>query len=305
MKLTKSISEIRTQLSEHLENPGIKAEKISMNSAARGIGVSVTAISQFLNAKYTGDNEGLAAKIASWLQRQYERRNYRETFERTLPTTAVTKVLQTARFCHIQGEIGVATGPAGAGKTRGAKLYARQNPDVILIEVLPYSTPKNVISEIHQAVGLSGQGTITTMTADVIDRLKDSERLLVIDEAEHLPYKALETVRRLHDLAGIGIMLVGMPRLITNLRGSQGQYRQLYSRIGIHAVIPDLAENDIQLLVAEALPNSNGVWKAVRRETENARALGKLLKQAQLVAASNGTPVTDEVIREAKQYIIV
>jgi DNA transposition AAA+ family ATPase len=40
-----------------------------------------------------------------------------------------------------------------------------------------------------------------------IAALRDSGRLLMVDEAENLPYRALETLRRIHDKSGIGMVL--------------------------------------------------------------------------------------------------
>lgn len=57
--------------------------------------------------------------------------------------------------------------------------------------------------------------------------LRDSGRLLMVDEAELLLYRALEVLRRLHDKAGIGIVLAGMPRLLINLKGRRGEFAQL------------------------------------------------------------------------------
>jgi DNA transposition AAA+ family ATPase len=71
------------------------------------------------------------------------------------------------------------------------------------------------------------------MFLDIIDKLKSSGRLNIIDEAEPLPYKSLELLRRIYDKAQVGILLVGMPRLIMNLKGEKRQYAQLYSRVGI------------------------------------------------------------------------
>jgi len=299
-----TLEKIRSDLRLVIEAGGSEPS-ISMSAAARGIGVSVTAVSQFLSAKYQGDNDRLAEKVHSWLQRQAEKRQYTEILRQTILTGAVKRLMQTARACHIQRDIGVATGQAGVGKTRACKLYAKQNPDVILIETMPYYTARYLMADIHRGVGYNGVGTVINMTNDVIDKLKDSGRLIIIDEAEHLPYKALELIRRLYDKAGIGLLLVGMPQLITNLRGNHGQYRQLYSRIGVHSLIPELAENDVKALVGSAIPNSNGVWKNFAGETDNARALGKLLKHSIQISKANDSPVTGPTVQQAKKYIII
>ncbi|CRL44634.1 hypothetical protein SGGMMB4_01839 [Sodalis glossinidius str. 'morsitans'] len=62
--------------------------------------------------------------------------------------------------------------------------------------------------------------------------MRDKHWLVLVDEAELLPYRALEVLRRIHDSFGVAIVLAGMPRLLLNLKGSRGEYAQLYSIAG-------------------------------------------------------------------------
>jgi len=306
MKNSEYIHEIREKLSQYL-NTNAQDVKISNTAVARGVGLSGAVISQFLQDKYPGDNRKVAKTIDAWLKRQNERLAHADILTNTIETRAVKKVFQVARLCHIEGEMGVATGDAGIGKTRGIKYYAAQNPDVIMIEIFPGFTTRTLMSKLHKELGYNGTGTIFDMFSDVVDRLRGSGRLIIVDEAESLPYKGLELLRRLYDLSGTGILLVGMPELIANLRGNKGEYKQLYSRIAVHAQIPNMKESpeDIQALVASAIPGSNGLWKAFYSVTHNGRQLEKLLKRSIQVANHNGTDVTKEVVQNAKQYIII
>lgn len=306
-KDSKYIEKIRTELQAYLDNPGTEMDKVSANAAARGIGFSSATISQFLNGEYTGNNVKVAKSVEAWLRRQAERQAHDDILTETIDTRAVRKIRQVARLCHIECEMGVATGDAGVGKSRGVRAYAADNPDVILIEVVPGFTTKTLMGKLHKEAGYNGQGKIYDMFTDVVDRLKDSGRMIVVDEAENLPYSGLELLRRLYDIAKIGILLVGMPELIANLRGNKGQYRQLYSRIAVHAHIPTMKESpeDVEALVTSALPESNGVWKDFYEVTHNGRQLEKLIKRSIQVAQHNETEVTAEVVRNAKQYIII
>jgi DNA transposition AAA+ family ATPase len=302
-----NIDTIRTRLAGYLNNPAGPAEKISANEASRGMGLSAATISQFLAGKYGGDNRKVARAAEAWLARQDERTAHREILEQTIPTRAVKKISKTARICHIQQEMGVATGPAGVGKSRGVRYYAARNPDVILMEVVPGFTAKTLMSSLHKVAGYNGKGTIYDMFTDVQERLNESGRLIIVDEAENLPYKGLELLRRLYDLAGVGILLVGMPALIVNLRGNQGEYQQLYSRIGVHARVPTMKDHgeDVKAMVRSALPGSNGIWKDFYKATQNGRQLEKLLKRSIQLAESNDSKVTRGVVEQAREYIII
>ncbi len=50
----------------------------------------------------------------------------------------------------------------------------------------------------------------------------------MIDEAELLSTRSLEFIRRIHDLASVGVVLAGMPRLLVNLKGKNNELAQLY-----------------------------------------------------------------------------
>ncbi|MCZ5321870.1 hypothetical protein O5699_03965 [Escherichia coli] len=66
----------------------------------------------------------------------------------------------------------------------------------------------------------------------VCENSRDSGRLLMVDEAELLPYRALEVLRRLHDKAGIGIVPGGYATPPSDLtsRDVAGEFAKLYSQ---------------------------------------------------------------------------
>ncbi|MFB5082527.1 AAA family ATPase, partial [Raoultella sp. C349492] len=83
-----------------------------------------------------------------------------------------------------------------------------------LIEADPGYTALVLLQELCESLGLSKRGTIHELSESCITALSGTGRAVLIDEAENLPYRALEVIRRIHDKAGVGIVLAGMPRLI-------------------------------------------------------------------------------------------
>ena len=83
-----------------------------------------------------------------------------------------------------------------------------------------------------------------------------------MDEAELLPYRAVEVLRRIHDRSGVAIVLAGMPRLLINLKGSRGEFAQLYSRVGmaldleVHKGKSEI--DDFNAILASLLPTHDG-----------------------------------------------
>ena len=98
------------------------------------------------------------------------------------------------------------------------------------------------------------------MLIDIVNKLKNSGRLIIVDEAENLPYRALELLRRIYDKAKVGILLVGLPKLLTNLKGNKGQYKQLYSRVGVLAELLPIPGNDILEITSRVTPDSEYIY---------------------------------------------
>jgi len=278
----------------------------SMSAVARGLGISPTAVSQYINNKYQGDVAKIDDAVRSFLDRQREKASAPRRKLEFIQTSVSKKVFEVAKICHLDGELGVAYGGAGLGKTEAVKEYARQNSDVILIEADLGYTARVLFRELHKRVGLDGVGSIDCLKNDVIQRLRDSGRLIIVDEAEHLPYRALELLRRVYDKAGVGILLVGMPRLVANLRGKKGEYAQLYSRVGIAANLQPLQEKDTENIVHTAIPGSNGLWKAYHESSHgNTRVLTKLIMRSIRVAEINELPLNAEIVRETAKMLII
>lgn len=293
--------DIRSELKTWMED-----NNVSVSAVSNSLGISPTAISQYLNEKYKGNTAKIEDAVHSFLDRQQEKASTPRRNLGFIPTSVARKVTEVAKICHLDGEIGVAYGNAGLGKTYAVKEYARQNSDVILIEADLGYTARVLFRELHKRIGLEGSGTISDMMNDVIQKLKDSGRLIIIDEAEHLPYRALECLRRVYDKAGVGILLVGMPRLIHNLRGKKGEYAQLYSRVGIAANLQPLQEKDTETIVHTALPVSNGLWKAYHEACHgNTRVLTKLILRSIRVAEINELPLNSEIVRETAKMLII
>ena len=277
---------------------------VSLHSVARATGISYTAISLWLNDKYKGKIDKINDAVNNFLLREYERKNlYKSEF---VETNVAKNIFDIAKICHVNSEIGVCYGKAGLGKTVAVTEYAKQNTDVILIEADLGFTAKILFTEIHKRLGLEGAGNVYTLMLEIIQKLKNSNRLIIIDEAEHLPYKALELLRRIYDKAGVGILLVGMPKLVANLRGQKGQYEQLYSRVGVSKEVNPLDSTDIQKIIDKTLPNVFGMTeKFLEISGGNTRVLTKLMARADKAAKLSESSIDEEIIEEVAKMLIV
>lgn len=291
--------DIRAEIQDLMQDKGY-----TFTAIAQATGLSRSTVSLWMNNNYSGDNDKVLDKMNNFVQREKERFN-----DCTVPfseTSIVKYIFEIGRLCHTKGKIGVCYGEAGLGKTLAVKEYTKYYLDAILIESDPGYTPKSLLLEIHRRLGLSGKGCTYNLMEEVIRKLKNSGRLLIIDEAENLPYKALEATRRIHDKTGAGILLVGMPILVENLRGSQNQYKQLYSRVGYSKSLSILSSVDISEILESIKVDVSLCPAFMEYSKGNTRTLVNLITNSLSVAKFNEKAEIDgEIIKRTSKLLMV
>lgn len=296
-------------MSIHVELNDLMTRKgYSQTQVARAIGKSTAVINQYLQGKYAGDVPAIDALARSFINREVEKEKSQKITARFVPTVTSRKGMDVIRYAHLDGDLNVIYGAAGLGKTMILREYAAQHRDALLIEADPGYTARVVLEELCGLLGISKRGNMHELSEACIAALRDSGRLLMVDEAENLPYRALETLRRIHDKSGIGLVLVGMPRLIINLKGKRGEYQQLYSRVGFALCIGDsLPQSDITDIAVSMLPGagSQEVSEALFKASHgNARRLFKLVRGVSRHSEISGNAVSAGAVRKFAEMLI-
>ncbi|WP_363447145.1 AAA family ATPase [Klebsiella pneumoniae] len=296
-------------MSIHVELNDLMTRKgYSQTQVARAIGKSTAVINQYLQGKYAGDVPAIDALARSFINREVEKEKSQKITARFVPTVTSRKGMEVIRYAHLDGDLNVIYGAAGLGKTMILREYAAQHRDALLIEADPGYTARVVLEELCGLLGISKRGNMHELSEACIAALRDSGRLLMVDEAENLPYRALETLRRIHDKSGIGLVLAGMPRLIINLKGKRGEYQQLYSRVGFALCIGDsLPQSDITDIAVSMLPGagSQEVSEALFKASHgNARRLFKLVRGVSRHSEISGNAVSAGAVRKFAEMLI-
>ena len=279
---------------------------LSQSAIARATGISKAVVNQYLQNKYTGDVAGIDALVENLLAREAEKEQSTHVEIPYVVTTTARKVREILRLAHLSGEINVVYGEAGLGKTLALKAYTEDYPDAILLEVDPGYTARVVLQVLAERLGLNSRGTIHDMSDAIIARLHNSGRVILIDEAELLPYRALEVLRRIHDKSGVGMVLAGMPRLLINLKGRRGELVQLYSRIGFAFNLGNaLPKADVNAIAVQLLGDDSDLGDALYEACSgNTRRLSKLLRGVIRTSRINQRPVTAGMIQEFSRMLI-
>lgn len=288
------------QLKDFMEARGLQQKQ-----TAQMLDISVPTLSLYLKGSYSGNVQQIDEKVEALIARHKEKvteAKYSTDFVRTL---TARRGMDVIKYAHVEGELNVIYGAAGLGKTQMLKQYAKENSGAVLIEVDPSCVPKTLLKRIAKVIGTTDTGTNDTLLEAITAKLKGSERVLLVDEAELLSTRSLEFIRRIHDLTGVGVVLAGMPRLLINLKGKNNELAQLYSRVSFALDLGNqLPEGDLALLAEKALGTAEYNKTLIKAAKGNARRLSKLMRGVVRTAEINDAEINAEMIEQYAGMLI-
>ena len=305
------INEIRSRLNNYVkENPAVTNRTIATNA-----GVSLGTISLFRNDKYSGNNAEVAALIENYLDNEDAAltRVSRGHLKFAM-TTAAQDIFKIASYALTEGKIGVVTGMAGCGKTIAVQEFKRRYPTSVLIEVTPIVTQKSLIQAIAQELKIplytykhdTPRVTPNVVLFDeIIEKLRDTRRLLIVDEGENNTVACLEVIRRIQDFTGIGVLLCGTKRLLDRLRGPRKELQQLFSRVGIQKDIDVLQRGDVKAILSINYPEAmKFADNFLQLSKNNGRLLEHLVTLVKKTVQETGDLLSVDLIDEAASSLL-
>ena len=287
MRTGKLLSAVR----EEMEAFGVNPSRL-----AREAGLSVVRVTQWLRGDYGGpDLPAVEKAIESWLSAAREERDravrgYIPTIPAWLSTPTANKILLALKYAHKLADIAVIYGGAGLGKTMTAQRYADDVPDVWIATMTPsISGVSACLERVGQAVGLLSipSGGARAEQA-IVNRIKGTDGLLIVDEAQHLPIACLDALRSLYDASGVGLAIMGNESVYTQLTGGsrRAHFAQLFSRIGRRERLTRPSAGDIDALL-DAWGVKDAKARALCRDIGSRagalRGLTKVLRMARLM----------------------
>lgn len=219
----------------------IRRRGLNYGDVARQVGKpSVTTIRDLCLGTFREGCDAHVRTLNNWVEQHARAQAVKLKGEFVL--TYVAKQIQAvARVVRENQTMGLATGPTGIGKTYCAQaLHETISGSILVTAMFGATHPKGLARLIADAIGVRDAAVSRsemnhlTQVERVVYKLKDSARLVIVDEAHKLQEGAIELLREIHDAAGVPILLLATRDLADRIERSANPDRgQLYSRIDI------------------------------------------------------------------------
>lgn len=292
------LDRIRAWLAEHPR---------SKSALARAAGISPATLSLVLAGRYSADPAPHIDAILGAIVRD-DARSAQPGEIPFVETTVAVAVRRAIARAHQDRDIGIFAGRVGIGKTVAIRRYAADQPRAaVIVDAYPGATAPVVLRLLARAAGAPiHRRTVADTTAAIVDALRGSDRVIVVDEAETLAAQALAHLRRISDAAGVGVVLVGTPALLSLVADPDGRFGQITSRIGWWPPVAQaIGAEDAAALAAAFLgakPDQEtltAIWNACRG---SARALRNILRHADRRSAKRGVEIDAAMIAEIDRH---
>lgn len=280
----------------------IEEQGLTQDQVAREADLSATALSQYLQDKYRGNNGNVEAKLEKWLDTRGERLDVQALVAeapRFFASRTATEIMAALRYAQSLEDMVAVVGVPGVGKSTACREYQRSYSGVWIATMASHTTGVvPVLKDICDAVGGGKASGANALAREITRKIRGTHGLLIIDEAHHLSTPALDAIRALHDSTEVSIALVGSVELTAKLE----RMPQLYSRLGMRLTRLRVLKDDITALL-EAWEikgkDERRHLTALAQRPGALRSVTKVLRLASATATTKGEPLGMRHIEDA------
>lgn len=240
--------------------PGYQNQR-SQTKLAKAAKLNASTLNTILSGKYPSPPRKHLEAVIDTIRRQSQRDRQGVGQLAFVETNVYQTVIAACKRAHMYRNFAVIAAYVGTGKTTAVKRYAERHANVILIEADPDMNAGVLVSTLTEITGAFvhkanrySEGTKAEKMRGIIQRLKGTDSLLILDEAETVTAQTLEYVRRISDKAGIGVVLSGTEKLKPMIKDPRGKFGQISSRVSFWPpVIKAITEKDAHAMTQAAL----------------------------------------------------
>ena len=153
------------------------------------------------------------------------------------PLANVARLTQLIERCQTRAYglpgMGCFYGRAGRGKTSAATYASNSKYRAVHVEVMPIGGVKTLLGMIVSELGLKPRNTGAALFEQAAQELAISGRPMIIDEADKILHETpIEIIRRLHDVSGVPVILMGEEGLPQMLQRWERVHSRMLSWVG-------------------------------------------------------------------------
>lgn len=231
-------AEVRAALQAYLAKHGITKREVSKQVG----GLSVPTITQLIKGTYhTGAatiDEHLR-ELNDWMEVDARRRQSKPD-DQFVETRVAQRLLGAAARAAESRTMALAHGPSGIGKSMVAHVIAEKFPGAILLRIgqgeNTYAALRSILATRLRLRSRRKRRANTaglTLNELIFDALRDSHRMIIVDEAHEIAQSGLKYLRDIFDNCGVPILMLATKDLLDRIReDSDEDHGQLYSRVG-------------------------------------------------------------------------
>ena len=229
-------------------NPGTPAAGDGGTAPVAEFPVSLADLASFAAAERAKDEERE--------ERERRRQARRQVGPGWVDTPSSQRVVAALAAAQEWGEIVVIHGGVGVGKTMAARRYASNCENAWIAVMRPSANRlRPCLQQVAGACGVwyRAGGSYQTsgsfrLSQAIADRIRDTDGLLIIDEAQNLGHAPLEELRALHDETECGLALVGNDDFGRSI-SSTPKFSALASRAGMPVSLPRATAGDVEAML--------------------------------------------------------
>ncbi|WP_333986822.1 AAA family ATPase [Providencia huaxiensis] len=296
-----SHDDTRAALRSIVDNDGMTYTAIS-----REAGLSSTAVSHFMNEKYKGDNDDVNTKLNLWLENRTRRATEMPQAPDFIETKTSRQIDSALQYAQLAQCITVIYGVPGVGKTKSLQHFVQKRPNVWLITISPSrASLSECLYELALELGIGDAPRRAGQLGRAVRRkLRGTNGLLIIDEADHLGYPVLEELRILQEDTGIGLTLVGNHQVYSKLTGGNSRdmdFARLFSRIAKKVSILKPKTEDVKAIAAawHLGQSERALVFELAKKPGALRVISHTLRLASMFAAGANEVLNEKHIRKA------
>lgn len=310
------MSALKKEILNFIESEKSKNADFSQSKLEAKLGINKTYLSQYLNNDNFKYKDKVEEKFKVYLQEFKEKGEVKEKIKGLskldfIQTKDAKKIFARLVLASMQGDrISVILGESGTGKSRIIEEFCKSHTEAICVEATPDMNAKDILFKLASALNL---GTFRSNHSGIVMIAKELKRLkkyVIVDEAEHLKWRVLETLRRIMDFSAQPLILVGTHWLADSISsGRLGSKReqelsQLKNRcLGRYELSGLDKEEYVEICKASGIP-SKCAWKLYELGGGNFRKTeGVLRLTLTRVSLSGGESIEVEDLESTKSMM--